>query len=134
MWPFKKKKSAKMKEIVIYRDDERSVFEFHCDQCPGGGGYFRAKLRVDLNGAHCVCCPNCGHEHFRIINNGVITEERAPDSLRDKKYVNMIKGPRSAWSRDSLEIAARKKRTEYSKVRDPGGFLGELWMRTPGGA
>ena len=116
------------KAIRVYlREDDKVLHEFNCSWC---GGYILAKLRMDLDGAHCIVCPGCQHEHFRIISNGEITEDRAPDNIKDKKYVNTIKLPLSAYSKTSWEVKMRAKRDDKSK--DPGGFLDSAWKRITG--
>jgi len=31
---------------------------------------------MSLNGNHVLNCPNCGHEHCRVVSNGKITDDR----------------------------------------------------------
>ena len=38
------------------------------------------------NGRLIVRCPNCGHEHYRIVENGEITAERWGSSNRPIVY------------------------------------------------
>ena len=33
-------------------------------------------VNFDLNGDHVVVCPHCGHQHCRIIKDGVVTGDR----------------------------------------------------------
>lgn len=47
--------------------------ELWCHECQR---YVQFEIDIELNGKHVIICPNCGHEHCRIVNNGVITEER----------------------------------------------------------
>lgn len=37
---------------------------------------FVAKINFDLNGNHQLICPFCGHEHWRVVKNGVVTGDR----------------------------------------------------------
>lgn len=46
--------------------------ELYCHAC---GKYVRFDA-PDTDGRLIIECPNCGHEHYRIIENGIITEER----------------------------------------------------------
>jgi hypothetical protein len=51
--------------------------EFYCDKAGGGcGKYFRTFLRTNMNGNYTIVCPNCQHEHFRVITDGLVTGER----------------------------------------------------------
>lgn len=47
--------------------------ELHCHNC---GKYVQFDIDLSLNGNHVLKCPNCGHEHCRVVKNGIITEER----------------------------------------------------------
>jgi hypothetical protein len=50
----------------------RVLCEFFC-HC---GGYIYIKLNTALNGNHVVTCPNCGHQHYRFVKDGLITDCR----------------------------------------------------------
>ena len=47
--------------------------EIYCHNC---GKYVRFKVDETLNGNHVFNCPNCGHEHCRVVINGQITGDR----------------------------------------------------------
>jgi hypothetical protein len=47
--------------------------ELHCHAC---GGYVQFSLDTSINGNHVLNCPNCGHEHCRVVRNGKISDER----------------------------------------------------------
>lgn len=47
--------------------------ELWCHDC---GNYVQFTLDFDLDGRHLLNCPECGHEHYRIIRDGQITAER----------------------------------------------------------
>ncbi len=47
--------------------------ELHCHAC---GQYVQFRLDMNMNGAHVLNCPNCGHEHCRVVQDGIITEDR----------------------------------------------------------
>lgn len=55
--------------------------ELWCHEC---GMYVQFDIDVELNGNHVIICPNCGHEHCRVVENGRITEARW-----DSRNVNM---------------------------------------------
>lgn len=50
--------------------------DVHCTAC---SKTFVTLLDYDTDGHHRIICPYCGHEHWRTIKAGEITEERAPD-------------------------------------------------------
>lgn len=47
--------------------------EIYCHDC---GLYVHFDIDVSLNGNHVLNCPNCGHEHCRVVDNGRITDVR----------------------------------------------------------
>jgi hypothetical protein len=47
--------------------------ELHCHNC---SKYVQFNLDTDLDGKHVLKCPNCGHEHCRYVNKGVISDSR----------------------------------------------------------
>lgn len=47
--------------------------EIHCHEC---GKYVQFDIDVSLNGNHVLNCPNCDHEHCRVVENGRITDIR----------------------------------------------------------
>lgn len=44
--------------------------------CHGCGNYVRFEVDLEWHGRFVLNCPKCDHEHCRIINKGVITDER----------------------------------------------------------
>jgi len=47
--------------------------ELHCHEC---GRYVQFELDLELNGRHVLKCPNCNHEHCRVVKDGEITDAR----------------------------------------------------------
>jgi DNA-directed RNA polymerase subunit RPC12/RpoP len=47
--------------------------ELWCHNC---SHYVQFDMDLSLNGDHVLECPNCGHEHCRVVENGQITEVR----------------------------------------------------------
>jgi hypothetical protein len=47
--------------------------ELHCHDC---NQYVQFDMDMSLNGNHVLNCPNCGHEHCRVVKDGIITSER----------------------------------------------------------
>lgn len=44
--------------------------ELYCHEC---NRYVQFDMDLSLNGNHVLNCPNCGHEHCRVVENGEIT-------------------------------------------------------------
>jgi len=47
--------------------------EIHCHECDR---YVQFKIDLTLSGNHVLECPNCGHEHCRVVKDGKITGDR----------------------------------------------------------
>jgi len=47
--------------------------ELHCHAC---SKYVQFEIDLELNGNHILSCPNCGHEHCRVVKEGKITDIR----------------------------------------------------------
>lgn len=47
--------------------------ELHCHECDK---YVQFDIDTSLNGNHVLRCPSCGHEHCRVVSNGIITGDR----------------------------------------------------------
>lgn len=113
------------KPKIFEKKNGKVLHEFNCSSC---SGYITVKLDEDLNGAHCIVCPSCSHEHYRVIKDGVITEDRAPSSA--KSYAIRICPTKAAYSKTSWEskLANRK-----SNVKPEGKhFLDDAWKKMTG--
>jgi len=47
--------------------------EFYCHECKS---YFLTFLRTNFFGNYTIVCPCCQHHHFRVITEGLVTEQR----------------------------------------------------------
>lgn len=47
--------------------------ELWCHDCQK---YVQFDIDTELNGNHVIICPNCKHEHCRVVKNGKVTEVR----------------------------------------------------------
>ena len=54
-------------------DDSVEMQEIHCHNCDR---YVQFPLDLSLNGNHVLHCPNCNHEHCRVVRNGKISDVR----------------------------------------------------------
>ena len=55
------------------RPSNKTRRELHCHNC---GRYVQFEIDLGLDGCHLFNCPNCSHEHYRVVRDGVITAER----------------------------------------------------------
>ncbi len=47
--------------------------ELYCHNC---GRYVQFPLDLSMDGKYTLNCPNCGHEHYRFVHDGIISDER----------------------------------------------------------
>jgi len=46
--------------------------ELHCHNCDR---YVQFDIDPDMDGNFVIKCPNCGHEHCRVVKNGMILDD-----------------------------------------------------------
>lgn len=76
----------------------KELFEFYCSG--GCQGYFRTKLRTNIDGDYIIVCPGCDHIHHRQIRKGQITGDR--HSVRETDGAERIVMPKSAFSEEPI--------------------------------
>lgn len=57
--------------------------ELYCHNC---GKYVQFNLDLSLDGNYKLDCPNCGHDHYRVVKDGKITDERYGQSSAQQSY------------------------------------------------
>lgn len=83
--------------------------DLHCTDCRRD---FVAKLEAQLDGNHVIVCPWCGHQHCRVIVDGVVTGDRY-DSTHERVEVPT----RCVWrTGDNLQTSSASH------------FLREKWL------
>jgi DNA-directed RNA polymerase subunit RPC12/RpoP len=66
--------------------------EFYCAVSGGGcGKYFKTYLRSNMSGNYTIECPNCGHHHFRVIDKGLVTDDRNYSRRNDQEILVGLK-------------------------------------------
>jgi len=68
----------------------RRLEEFYCDKDGGGcGQYFKTYLRESMFGNYTIQCPNekCKHQHFRVIDKGLVTQDRHNKRLGEAEVI-----------------------------------------------
>jgi hypothetical protein len=48
-------------------------------------------LNETMNGNYTVKCGNCGHEHYRVLKNGVVTEDRHNSAADHGDTIHVMK-------------------------------------------
>lgn len=52
--------------------------EFYCHECHK---YMKTYLRTNMYGNYTIRCAKCSHDHFRVIKNGIVTEDRHDERM-----------------------------------------------------
>jgi transcription elongation factor Elf1 len=75
----------------------RTSVEFQCTNC----SYWNYPMMSDaMDGNYTVKCGNCGHEHYRLVEKGVVTDIR---HNYEKDHGDTIHVMKSACSADRRE-------------------------------
>jgi len=67
----------------LFRRKRRN--ELHCHACDM---YVQFIIDQSLDGNHVLNCPNCGHEHCRVVKDGLVTDERWDQRNGDTYWVS----------------------------------------------
>lgn len=86
---------------------QRTSQEFYCGEC---SGYFLVRLNMALNHGIMVCCPKCGHEHRRVIKDGVIYENGRYDSTVKEKVLTSM----ATYHKEPVTEQMKKAHSERS--------------------
>jgi len=95
--------------------------------CPECDKYFLFHLSLTLNQNYRIHCPNCGHTHYRKVENGVITEVRIMDNL-EEAFVADIRPLKSS----RMDYGTDTDKDSYFYYRPGEGFLYRLWKEFKG--
>lgn len=102
--------------------------EIHCHHC---NGYVSFDMDMELNGNHVLTCPKCGHEHCRVIKDGVITSERWDQRNGNSGAVFYISTSSVVYN----TISSTQTFFDSSTTSGSGAvYLTDLWMNRAWGA
>ena len=105
--------------------------ELHCHACQK---YVQFDLDLELNGNHVLECPNCSHEHCRVVENGQITGDRwdqrngaVPVSTSSMTWTTT-----SSWATYTSGTPTTYSTSAATSNTDSSGqvFLYQSWMDT----
>lgn len=85
-----------MMTVDQLKADSLQRWDMDCHDCNKS---FVAQLDHRINGNHIVYCPWCGHQHCRVIKDGVITSERW-----DGRYERIDVAKHSTWRKANTPI------------------------------
>lgn len=75
--------------------------ELWCHNCRH---YVQFDMDLSINGNHVLTCPVCGHEHCRVVKDGIITEDRW-DRRNNTVYISSSTVSYSILSVDSTSTS-----------------------------
>jgi DNA-directed RNA polymerase subunit RPC12/RpoP len=84
--------------------------EMYCHDC---SKQFIAIIDYSIDGNHIIICPHCGHQHCRLINDGVVTETRW-----DSMSSSITDRTERIWTDTSLKM----------KTSSTSHFLRDKWL------
>ena len=87
--------------------------ELHCHDC---GQWVQFRLDESIDGQHEIVCPVCGHTHYRIVEDGRITDIRYRPSMQT--YQCYVTGTSSS--------------SAYTTSASTSDYLTELWLSDSG--
>jgi uncharacterized C2H2 Zn-finger protein len=90
--------------------------DMDCHGCTEAGykaNRFIAEINYSLNGNHQIECPRCGHIHYRLVKDGVVTEERYSSG-----YPTHVVKNRDLWKAESVPMV----------TSTASAFMRELWL------
>ncbi len=88
--------------------------------CTNCEGTFMQEMDLSLNGNHEIMCPLCQHVHYRVVKDGVVTEER---------YRSSGAGPIIRVFTSTANTSSTTFTMTYS-----GSFLQSSWLNTTTGS
>ena len=94
----------------------RNAQEFYCNECDG---YFIVRINMALDHTVHIKCPNCGHDHRRVVKNGEIFEVGAYGT----NVVETIRTTKSTYRKEP--ITTKMRETAYKR---DGVTLMDRWV------
>jgi hypothetical protein len=95
--------------------------EIYCHACTK---YVQFNLDTALDGNHVLHCPNCGHEHCRVVRGGRITGDRW----------DTRNGPTFTITASTASTNSLYTTYTTSDCTTGGSFLFDSWLQTTSGA
>lgn len=113
-----------LKNLFKRQEPKVEKQELYCHDC---GNYVQFDIDMSLNGNHVLNCPECGHEHCRVVKNGIITSERW-DSRNGLQYYIV-----PTYTMTTSSTSTFDSYSGTSGTSDGSTFLYESWMNTTTG-
>lgn len=117
--------------VEVPLSDNIEITELHCHEC---NGYIKFALDKSKNGEHVVICPKCGHEHCRVIKDGIVTGDRwssrnkpSPTSQTPQPFQPSQPAQQTYFIKVSQANYSTVSWQSYGTVGSNDGFLNDAW-------
>lgn len=79
----------------------------HCENfvCTNCGWHNYPVLRENFHGNYTIRCGHCSHDHYRVIKNGVVTEDRHNKNMPAAEIIHVMPSACSEKPRELGTIA-----------------------------
>jgi len=99
--------------------------EIHCHDCQQ---YVQFDIDLSLNGNHVLECPNCGHEHCRVVKEGIITEDRWDSRNGQSIFISTSSITSTAISTYDTSTAGTAYTSTTTTGTDASYYLYDAWL------
>jgi hypothetical protein len=96
--------------------------EIHCHDC---NKYVHFDMDTSINGNHVLKCPNCEHEHCRVVKDGKITDIRWDTRNGPTMWISS-----STISYSDSSIYYNTASWTSSGTSDTSYFIARSWLNT----
>lgn len=111
----------------VPKSDNIEITEIHCHEC---NGYIKFALDKGKDGEHVLICPKCGHEHCRIIKNGIVTGDRWESRNKPAPELpqQIQSTPPPVWIINVSQANWSPHGTQVADASGNDGFLKDAWL------
>ncbi len=93
--------------------------ELYCHNCDN---YVRFNV-PEQDGRLIVNCPNCQHEHFRVVRDGIITEERWGSNNQPVIYATSVTSASTSFVQSFVTSSSSSSSTANV-------FIAQSWLNS----
>lgn len=86
----------------------RHAHEFSCTNC---NWWNYPMLSDKMDGNYTIKCGNCSHEHYRVIKNGAVTEDRHNSAIDHGDTIHVMKSASFKKKKEDRGMIVRFRET-----------------------
>lgn len=114
---YQRREDAMRKLWLWFGEPNTQRQELYCHVCDR---YVQFDIDLNLNGNHVVRCPNCNHEHCRVVLNGRITDERWATRNRPVYWTANVTVSTTSWTVASASTTNTAVHWHFYPISDSG--------------